>query len=77
MLTFIDVNKHEYGVEPIFKELQIAPSTYYAAISRPHAAEQRLSIEGRQPDRVDSFELDTFDVHLLGKFQGLIPIPFS
>ena len=35
MITFIDRKKHEYGVEPICKEMQIAPSTYCAATSRP------------------------------------------
>ncbi|WP_104131173.1 IS3 family transposase [Cryobacterium sp. M91] len=35
MIRFIDENKHDFGVEPICKEMQIAPSTYYAATSRP------------------------------------------
>jgi putative transposase len=32
---YIDANKEEFGVEPICKVLQFAPSTYYAAKSRP------------------------------------------
>ena len=35
---FIDANRDELGVEPICKELQVAPSTYYAAKSRPPSA---------------------------------------
>ena len=29
MVDFIDRHKHEFGVEPICKVLQIAPSCYY------------------------------------------------
>jgi putative transposase len=32
---FIDANRDDLGVEPICRELQVAPSTYYAARSRP------------------------------------------
>ena len=32
---FIDEKKSEFGVEPICRELQVAPSSYYAAKSRP------------------------------------------
>ncbi len=35
MITFIDENKNEFGVEPICRELPIAPQTYYAAKVRP------------------------------------------
>jgi putative transposase len=38
MVAFIDANRNELGVEPICRELQIAPSTYYAAKSRPVSA---------------------------------------
>ena len=34
-MKYIDEHKQEYGIEPICKELQIAPQTYYAAKSRP------------------------------------------
>ena len=33
-VSFIDANRHEFGVEPICSVLQVAPSTYYAAKSR-------------------------------------------
>jgi hypothetical protein len=35
MTAFIDGRREEFGVEPICKVLPIAPSAYYAAISRP------------------------------------------
>lgn len=38
MITFIDVHKHEFGVEPVCRTLQIAPSSYYAAKVRPPSA---------------------------------------
>ena len=34
MVSFIDAHRGEYGVEPICKELPIAPSTYYEAKAR-------------------------------------------
>jgi transposase InsO family protein len=38
MIAYIDRNKDRYGVEPICSVLPIAPSTYYAASSRPPSA---------------------------------------
>ena len=38
MVSFIDANRDELGVEPICTTLQFAPSTYYAAKSRPLSA---------------------------------------
>src|SRR4030042_397502 len=35
---FIDARREEFGVEPICAQLPIAPSTYYAALSRPPSA---------------------------------------
>ena len=37
-MAYIDAHKGEYGVEPICKVLQVAPSTYYAAKTRPPSA---------------------------------------
>ena len=37
-VAFIDENKDELGVEPICRELQVAPSTYYSAKKRPLSA---------------------------------------
>ena len=38
IVDFIDANREELGVEPICKVLQVAPSTYYSAKSRPPSA---------------------------------------
>lgn len=35
IVEFIDAHKSEFGVEPICRQLQVAPSTYYAAKVRP------------------------------------------
>lgn len=35
MTAYIDEHRAEFGVEPICALLPIAPSTYYAATSRP------------------------------------------
>ncbi len=37
-MAYIDEHKEEFGVEPICEQLQIAPSTYYAAKRRPPSA---------------------------------------
>ena len=38
MVSYIDEHRGEFGIEPICKELPIAPSTYYTAKSRPLSA---------------------------------------
>lgn len=38
MITFIDAHHDDFGVEPICRELQVAPSSYYAALRRPPSA---------------------------------------
>ena len=38
MITYIDEQRGSYGVEPICRTLQVAPSTYYAAKTRPPSA---------------------------------------
>ena len=35
MVRYIDEHRDEFGVEPICKALRVAPSTYYAAKTRP------------------------------------------
>src|SRR5438128_5036823 len=35
MVRYIETHRDEFGVEPICATLQVAPSTYYAAKSRP------------------------------------------
>jgi putative transposase len=41
IVGFIDENRDELGVEPICADLQVAPSTYYAAKSRPPSPSAR------------------------------------
>ncbi len=38
MVHYIDEHRDEFGVEPICRELETAPSTYYSAKSRPPSA---------------------------------------
>ena len=38
MITYIDEHRCSFGVEPICRALAIAPSSYYAARSRPASA---------------------------------------
>jgi putative transposase len=38
MTSYIDAYKDQFGVEPICQVLEVAPSTYYAATSRPTSA---------------------------------------
>ena len=38
MVRYIDAHRDEFGVEPICSTLQMAPSTYYAAKTRPASA---------------------------------------
>jgi putative transposase len=38
MVRYIDAHRAEHGVEPICRVLQVAPSTYYGAKSRPLSA---------------------------------------
>lgn len=38
MIAYIDAHSATFGVEPICTELQVAPSTDYAAKSRPPSA---------------------------------------
>jgi putative transposase len=37
-VDYIDAHRDEFGVEPICSVLQVAPSTYYAAKTRPRSA---------------------------------------
>lgn len=41
MVVFVDQNKGQYGVEPICRQIQIAPSSYYERKARE-----------RDPDRL-------------------------
>ncbi len=49
MTCYIDVHRDRFGVEPICRVLQVAPSTYYAHKARPPSAravrDQQLKVE--------------------------------
>jgi len=45
MTRYIEDNKQTFGVEPICRELEIAPSTFYAARSRPTSARELRDVE--------------------------------
>ena len=48
-MKFINAHREQWGIEPICTALQVAPSTYYAAVSRRPSArklsDQRLKVE--------------------------------
>ena len=44
-MRFISSHRERFGVEPICKVLQVAPSTYYAAITRQRSARQQRDDE--------------------------------
>jgi putative transposase len=52
MTRYIDAHRDRFGVEPICRVLQVAPSTYYAQRSRPPSAravrDQQLKVEIRR-----------------------------
>jgi putative transposase len=52
-VRYIDEHKAEFGVEPICRVLQFAPSTYYAAKSRPPSARSLADVSlGQQIQRI-------------------------
>jgi putative transposase len=55
MTAFIRERKDEFGVEPMCGQLPIAPSTYYAAISRPPSA-RHLRDEELKPEIIRVYE---------------------
>jgi transposase InsO family protein len=61
MIAYIDAHKERYGVEPICEQLPIAPSTYYAAKSRPPSA-RAVRDEGLKPE-IQRVHRDNFGVY--------------
>lgn len=60
-MSFINQYKERFGVEPICQTLQVAPSTYYAAVSRRPSARQ-LRDEELKTD-IARVHRDNFDVY--------------
>ena len=61
MIAYIDAHKERFGVEPICKQLPIAPSAYYAAKSRPPSA-RAVRDEGVKPE-IERVHRDNFGVY--------------
>ena len=61
MIAYIDAHKERFGVEPICEQLPIAPSTYYAAKSRPPSA-RAMRDEGLKPE-IRRVHRDNFGVY--------------
>ncbi len=61
MTKYIDEHRDTFGVEPICQALAIAPSTYYAARSRPPS---KRSLEDEQlKTKISDVHEDNFDVY--------------
>jgi len=66
MVSFIDENRGEYGVEPICAVLPIAPSTYYASKSReadPTRLPPRLQRDAKLREEIQNIWNDNFHVY--------------
>lgn len=61
MTRYIDAHRDVYGVEPICQALAVAPSTYYAARSRPPSARALRDAELR-PD-IARIHTENFEVY--------------
>lgn len=59
-MNFINAERHRFGVEPICRVLEIAPSSYYAAVSRPASARQVRDQELKQ--EIERVHRDNFGV---------------
>jgi len=64
-VEFIDQHRDRFGVEPICDTLQFAPSTYYAALSRPPSARQQR--DGELKVEIARVHKDNFDVYGIEK----------
>ena len=60
-MSFIDQHRDRFGVEPICETLQVAPSTYYAAVARPPSV-RRLRDEELKVE-IARVHKENFDVY--------------
>jgi putative transposase len=60
-VSFITEHRERFGVEPICDTLQVAPSTYYSALSRPPSARQLRDRELKV--EIARVHQDNFDVY--------------
>ena len=61
MTGYIDSNRERFGVEPICRELQVAPSTYYAARSRRPSV--RATRDGELKREITRVNTGNFEVY--------------
>ncbi len=61
MIPYIDEHARSFGVEPICRTLQIAPSSYYAAKTRPPSA-RAISDEALKP-KIEQVHADNLSVY--------------
>jgi putative transposase len=61
MIAYIDRNKEHFGVEPICKQLPIAPSTYYDAKKRPPS--QRALRDEKLKGEISRVHAQNFSVY--------------
>jgi putative transposase len=45
VIEYIDAHRIEFGVEPICRQLQVAPSTYYSAKASPPCARSVTDVQ--------------------------------
>jgi putative transposase len=63
MIRYIDEHREKFGVEPICQVLEIAPSTYYEARSRPASARQLRDAELKvEIERVRQENLEVYGI---------------
>jgi len=60
-VSFIHQHRERFGVEPICETLEVAPSTYYAAVSRPPSARRRRDEELKA--EITRVHRDNFNVY--------------
>ena len=65
-MNFITAERHRFGVEPICQTLEVAPSTYYDAVTRPPSERQRQD-DQLKPEltRVHRENLGVYGAHKL------------
>ena len=61
MTRYIDAHRHTFGVEPICQVLEIAPSTYYAAKTRPPSA--RAIRDAELKPKISEVHEENFEVY--------------
>ena len=61
MIPYVDEHASSFGVEPICRTLEIAPSSYYAARSRPPSA-RALADEQLKP-KISEIHRENFAVY--------------